>query len=180
MNDDLDRMLDGALRGYVEEPRVGLEGRVLADVQARRAGRRWFVAWAASGLAAVAILLLGVFWPVQHEPIPVAKETPPAQEITAPPAAVASVSPPAVARPVNRRSRAKAEPLRKEEVFPARAPLTEEERALVALVALNPKQDGERVEFLMRPAPEQLAIDSIQVKPLDGDREWRTTHEKKS
>lgn len=58
--DPLDDLLDGALKQYGSvEPRVGLEGRALANlaVQASRTRAHWTWVWAVSGVSAAVLLL---------------------------------------------------------------------------------------------------------------------------
>jgi hypothetical protein len=148
--DDMDRLLDSALRDYVErEAPLGMESRVLRRVAERRKpGRRWLWALVPAGVAGLA----AAFW-VTSTPAPSTQERP-AQTVAAanPPAAPAPETP-VPARRLKRRRSAAAAP----------EPPTQQQLALAAFAANYPEQ---AVQALQRPAAE-LTITPLKIEPLE-------------
>ena len=162
MQDDLDRLIDGALADYSSaEPLAGLEVRVINRVRATEAARkrrwRWQLALAAPVLAAIVIAVLVR----KPQPPAITRVVPPRCRVeTAPPppplAAVRHLAP----RPAARTRRASAHSqLPKRATFPTLTPLTNEERLLVKLAEFHPHG------LLARPA-EEIEIKPIQIAPL--------------
>ena len=145
-----DQMIDAALAGYSRvDPPEGQERRVWQRIDGRRVVRRRI--WCGLAAAAAAAALLAVVLRDGHSERP------------APPKAIVYVMPPGLAavspapRVIHHRKR-----LRPRQ-FPLPAPLTGEERALLAFVTEHPAtaaklQSGEPIE-----------IQPIEIKPLPGD-----------
>jgi hypothetical protein len=172
----LDRELDAALAKYAAvEPRVGLEGRVLANMQIERAKDSRFAPWFsyAAGALAVAFVALALAWTLGtlHAP-PIASHP-----RTAAPNAIQSGSQgmtgirtndahsqklqPAVRRATLRRRRvsvAAANP--KLERFPSPQPLSAQEQILQDYVADYPEQ----AVLVARARTEELQRDAEQIR----------------
>ena len=167
--DELDDLIDRALPGYSRaDPLDGLEDRVLRRVQTSGAPRRhpWFyrLGFAIPALAAVlfACIALRMGWNSQSPatnttPMPVVS----APQPSLPPAARAA----APKRDIGTGSRS----LPKEEFFPARTPITAEERALVAWVGRAPAEAAQAFADLQERSAEPIAIQPIQIPPLQSD-----------
>jgi hypothetical protein len=152
----LDRILDQALRSYAaQEPRAGLEKRVLARMGSRRRGWRWVAALAAATATAAMVLWV-------REPAPVAHPPSGGPAVVARMERVEPATPPVPVRaPVAapRQKRAKP-PLPRREVFPSASPMTAEERALVRL-ALRAAEERAAV----RP-PERLELEPVRISSI--------------
>jgi hypothetical protein len=169
-NDELDKILDSALASYSqEEPRPGLDGRVLNHIRAAGEVRRFaWLRWAMAIPALVCLLVLALtFWskrdliPRPPKPIPtVAKGLP-----------VLPVAPQitqlAITRPTPKRLPKR---LPKREQFPTPTPLTAEERALLAFVAHSPKQAEQALAAMKSRSVEPIQIAEIHIKPLQDGR----------
>ncbi len=166
--DELDEVIDRALAGYsAAAPLEGLEERVLA--RARRAGRprRWPWVYGlgfALAAAAAAVIVVIAWWPA-----PVAPPKPrPAESarnlVVNPPVAGGGVR-----RVAQRKSRVRraARPLPKQEVFPAPAPMTEEERTLAAWVRRAPNEARGIFADLDKRSRDPVAIQAIEIAPLE-------------
>lgn len=157
MSDELDRILDDALGSYGDrEPRPGLERRVLARVAAARPGRRLGWWWVAAGATACACIATGLLFRDQPVPPPdlVRLEQP------VPVFRVVAITPVVLRRAVR-------PALPKQEMFPAPAPLTAEERAMLQLAERFPKQALELTARQEKP----IAIPEIEIKPLEDGSE---------
>jgi hypothetical protein len=160
---EFDDLIDGALKSYVaQEPREGLENRILCRVRADRRRPSRFSRWlglAVSVLAGVAVVLViskghrEEKRPVLVPPVQVwMRELPPAPH----PVVVHRVG--QIRQPDRRRS-----------VFPSAAPLTNQERALMAFAAIAPAETVAAFieERDRNPAP--IKIDSIEIAPLQSN-----------
>jgi hypothetical protein len=162
--DPLDHLLDGALATYSrQEPRPGLERRVLSRIHVEGARPRlFFLRWALP-VAAVACLLAGIaLW---NRPTPAPAPWVPVRNEATPPAAIAAI--PSGAKRLRRQptNGRRAAPKRTE--FPVREALTHEERALVAFVRRTP-DEAQRAFGETQPVQiEPLHIDEIQLRPLE-------------
>ncbi len=158
-SDELDRILDDALASYsLREPRAGLPARVMARVRSEGAVSRgwwWCLAVAAAVLACVAIAIR------------------PRPATLAPPEAAKGVEqvlveqvpvPPRRDAPRREAHARRMRSLPRRESFPSPAPLTPEERALVALV----QQAPEAARQLAQP-DRPLEIEAINIPPLQMD-----------
>lgn len=159
----LDDLLDRGLRGYAQvEPRDGLEGRILANLQAQPAQqRRWWI-WVPALAGAMALLLLawtlrphqeaGARAPAPTQSAAQRNGTSPATIATANPAPApvaqnaATVASALTHSPAGRTPRRRTRVAPTEEVatalprmdtFPAPAPLSEEERLLLSFYRSN-------------------------------------------
>ena len=173
--DELDRILDAALANYAsEEPRPGLERRVIRRVRSASGERRvWLWQWAVT-MAAVASLVLAavLFRPTPPTP-PVARKGP-----SEPPAVVSRIAPerpprvaPARPRRVVHRPVVASSALPKRDVFPALTPMNEQERAVLNLVARFPEQAHEILSEAAHPVLAPIEIEQIQIPPLPGGSE---------
>jgi len=147
-----DELIDRALADYTSPvPPLGLEARVLRRIRAGGAAERWSL-WPWMVVAAACCLLAGVAVWILRAPAP------------APPRIVVSKM---VPQPHGETSKLPIRTIqRRQKRLPARAPLTREERALVAFVKSAPEQ-ALRSFGPMQPieiAP--LSIDKIEVQPL--------------
>jgi hypothetical protein len=162
-SDELDKILDDALSTYSrEEPRPGLDGRILIRVHAVREQRRFhWLRWAAAIAAFACFALAVTFWttrdstPKSRQPVRVIATT----------ASPSPIAPQAVQTSVARR-RPKHVHLPKREQFPTPTPLTVEERTLLAFVVRSPKQAEELFSSAKSRASEPLQIEEIQIEPL--------------
>jgi hypothetical protein len=161
MQDDLDKLIDGALAGYSSaEPLAGLEQRVLNRARAERSSRQRRGWWTAVALAAsaVAAALVAVA-PQRRVPAPVAVVLPPPQVEPASPAVVSGAAP----RPAAAVRRARGpRVLPKRNLFPTPSPLSPQERLLVQLAESRPQL------LLGRPVDE-ICIKPIEIAPLQVD-----------
>ena len=161
--DERDRLLDEALSSYsAEEPRPGLEQRVLNRIRAeagarRRAWAQWYIAIPALCLLAVVAL---VGWP-RREPAP-APRRPVAQ---APEVKKPVVVPTRMRKPA-RQPRTRVAGLPKLEQFPSPSPLTEEERALLEFVMRSPKDAQAFLGDVEIQSVEPIRIEEIHIEPL--------------
>jgi hypothetical protein len=160
----LDHLLDGALATYSrQEPRPGLERRVLNRIHAEGARLRvLFLRWALP-IAAVACLLAGIaLW---NRPIPAPAPWVPIRTEATPPAAIAAI--PSGAKRLRRQptNGRRAAPKRTE--FPVREALTHQERALVAFVRRTPDEAQHTFGETQSMQIEPLHIDEIQLRPLE-------------
>jgi len=161
--DNLDRLIDSALASYSDAgPLAGLEQRVLNRVRVARARRRLF-AWGLGFAVAASVAVVGIV--IRTEPRPVAKPAEVARVTNAGPPATPTRPEPRIRRPT-RAKRPKALP--KLEQFPAPAPLTAEERALLALVEHHP-EEAQLFADLQKRAEEPIEIQPIHIAPLRDD-----------
>jgi len=158
----LEQILDAALAQYSNtEPLAGLEQRVINRVRAEGGARpSRFGRWAlALGLAAAIIVAVSVWWmqprPLIALPLPIARSIDPSPRFE-PPAAVRPTKNAAVHVPRE---------------FPIPTPVSREERALLALVALAPDQAREALLDLQRRSTEPIQVDQIKIDPLRSDYE---------
>jgi hypothetical protein len=167
-SDELDKILDGALSSYSqEEPRPGLEGRVLNRIRAARARRRFsWLHWVMAIPAFACLVLAVTFWSTQDSK-PRPSKSAPLVPTAAPPLPIA----PGVVQTTVTRRRPKHLRMPKREQFPTPAPLTAEERALLVFVARSPKQAEELFSGAKRRTSEPLDIKPIDIEPLQNGGE---------
>jgi len=182
--DDLDRLIDSELARYAE-PRVGLQQRILARVQAGGTSQpgvfsRW-QGWALVGAAAAIALLLSVLVQRTHQRetnVNIAHSTNPK---CLPTGSTTETSATQVAGP---NSQPEAKPTRsvkykpksiqvpkgfqhpKLDVFPAPQPLSEQEESLVRLATELPKAEREKFLSDERRLDTPLEISSIKISPI--------------
>lgn len=198
MHDDeadpfVDELLEASLKQYRgEEPRSGLEMRILAGVraQARAARLRW-LGWAVAvcvGILAVIALTLH-FAPTQlRQPTPSAELSPkesgarraPLQAAKPPAPAMVSAQRPlslgahrAPLQPPQQQVRRVATRRSRPEQFPTPLPLTEQEKLLLAYLAKTTKPDlvagtnqTDEASFSDLEIP-RIKIAGLEIKPLD-------------
>jgi hypothetical protein len=159
--DKVESLMDDALASYArQEPRPGLEQRVLARIHADTAPRRAIPRWTWVIPAAACLLCAGVFWS-RHAGTP--EQSKPAQVIvraTAPPRPETPQTPRIVQRVRKRKV------LPRLPQFPAPAPVTNEERALLAFVAQAPKEAREALTESEQQRVEPIRIEEIKIEPL--------------
>lgn len=181
--DELDRLIDSELARYAE-PRVGLEQRILARIEAESSRRSWLLSrwrlWALAG-AVVAIVLLGVSVPrVLHRETDVntARAASPDHERIA---STKGVTPevhvqfralPQIAKrhhvegrsiPTEVAANARHPKL---DVFPSPQPLSAQERALLALATQSPDTERETLLANQRRQDSPLDIAAIRIPPI--------------
>jgi len=157
--DKIETLLDGALASYSrQEPRPGLERRVLDRIHAHAAPRTAFPRWAWAIPVAACLLWAGILW-TRHV-------APPARASVTHVAAARATAPPSAETPraVNRPRKSKALP--KLPQFPAPAPVTNEERALLAFVTRAPKEAQEALMDAPQQSVEPIRIEAIEIQPL--------------
>jgi len=173
----VDDLLDASLRRYrSEEPRAGLENRILANVRASDRAlqpRRWVWAWTLAASATVLILAVVVLR-FTSRPASRTAGTLPALQTIAPkpePQKMVAVAPwvsHIPGRPV-RALRSPAPESRRPEQFPTPSPLSEQEKLLLRYVESMPLpelaiQTGtKQTEQLSIP---KLRIAALEIKPL--------------
>jgi hypothetical protein len=165
---ELDKILDDGLSSYSrEEPRPGLEDRILNRVRAPRERRRFsWLRWAAAIPALACFLLAVTFWstrdlkPKSRKPAPIISSKAPRPRIG-----------PRVIQTTLTRRRPKHVRLPKREEFPTPKPLTAGERALLAFVARSPKQVEKLFSAANSRASEPLEIKPIYIEPLQSGGE---------
>ena len=141
---EFDKLLDEALATYSnQEPRAGLEQRVLHRIQAEGAPRRLvFWRWAAAIPVLASLLLVAVWHRHASQIVPsgveVARSIPPPQTQVDRPA-----MPPRSPQSVVRRKPTSPPGPPRRDVFPTPSPLTAEEKALYELVTRFPDQARE-------------------------------------
>lgn len=169
--DNLDRALDAALAKYAAvEPRVGMEERVLASLQAQRARdsvRGWWPRRAVFALAAVVVVSLFLVFRSAHQqqvnlhriPSPVTQQDPIRDGTEA------SVRPSPVRKrraPAPRHLSAAAATGPRLEQFPSPQPLSEQEEILRSYVARYPEHAAliaeARTEALRQDAADEAAL----------------------
>lgn len=157
--DHLDDLIDQGLSIYsAQQPRTGIERRVLEHVrQANAAPRRSRIWWFAIPALAAMVLLMVVNRENRPSPRPdvVAQAPAPRQPEVQPEPLRKAQSPVRKPRAIARRTR-----LPKQDEFPAPAPLSQEERALMALLNEHPEVF---VEFA-RTGP--ITIDELEIEEL--------------
>jgi hypothetical protein len=171
----VDDLLDASLRQYrSQEPRAGLETRILANVRAReRAARGGIWVWALGAAAAAALAVVAAVLYVPHRrpapvaPVPQARAGKP--EL---PLAVAVVpSAPSAARAEIRPVRRVTAERRRPEQFPTPIPLTEQEKLLLLYVKNTPSSELE-AQVVQQPRRDleipKISIAALEVKPLPG------------
>lgn len=132
------------------EPPAGLERRIINRIRAAETKRRRLMFWGAVLAAAASFAIAIAVWQPRERVL-----TPPP-----PPAFRASAAPGRVEVSAPKRRVIRRRSLPKEPVFPGRAPMTAEERALVMLARHNP-------ELLVRDDGKELEIAPIQIPPLE-------------
>ncbi len=165
--DFVDRLLEASIaHGASQEPRVGLEGRILAGVAARQRktrGLTWALGLAASALAVVAIGVTARL--TRHSPWSPSQPSDVTVTRPQPVAKVAPIAPKRIPAKTVRVSRAAAQ---RPQQFPTPAPLSEQEKLLLlyvketpeSILAAPPKDATKDLEI---PA---LNIAALQVKDL--------------
>ena len=172
--DELDRLLDEALASYSsEEPRPGLEQRVLARVRAEAAPRRF--GWWRWGVAIPLLAsLLVVAIAYRSKPQATSRERdlasakPPATVVAAP--AKPRPDTPRRARSVHRAVVAHSA-LPRRDVFPLPTPLSPEERAVLNLVRRFPDQARRVLIDANDRSNQPIEIPGIEIPPLSGGSE---------
>ena len=144
-NQELDRLIDAVLPGYLAEPPTGIEQRILTRVHRPRV---W--PWAA-GLAAAAAIAVAIVMPR-----PAAVDAPPLVAVHAPTAPAVQIVPVRVGR----------------ERPPRAVPLSKKERALIRFAQANPELARQvfvdAPERMAGPLDMQpIAIEPITIEPLD-------------
>ncbi|MEN6536924.1 MAG: hypothetical protein ABFD89_24940 [Bryobacteraceae bacterium] len=176
--DELDELIDSALARYSSaEPLDGLEDRVLRRVQgaqrARHSPWRYRLAYAIPVFAVVLIagVALWMGWDEQPRARDVARNVAvPAPSGAAQGPRASPTLPVREARPRHATTKPRrtvpAKSLPKEECFPSPAPLTAEERALVAWVSRAPTEAAQAFGDMQKRSIEPIKIEPIQMPPL--------------
>jgi hypothetical protein len=156
-HDDIDAMINWALPLYADAtPLTGLEERVLNRIRLAESGRRGF-RWLSFALAFAMVLVL-VTVGLRVRPGTVALPVKVARNVVVAPAEAPVVS----RHPAHRGHRVRSLP--KERQFPGFAPLSREERTMLAYVRLRPPGEDPP-----RRVDKPIEIDPIQIPPLQSD-----------
>jgi hypothetical protein len=166
----VNELLEASLARYrSEEPRLGLETRVLAGVQAKeQAVRRKTWLFALGAVAATVLVIFAGIYVARRRPAPaspIVSESAPsrfAPPVTSPPPKGNSLEHrrELVTRRALRASRRTRPTPRRPEQFPTPAPLSEEEKLLLAYVSQAPKSD------LSKPIIRDPEIDPLEIPQL--------------
>ncbi len=162
----VDELLNTSLNRYSQvEPRAGLEERLLASVP-QAAQRSAWLQWVGIPAAATAVVLIAAlaFYATWQSPVPsapIVAQRPPAPTIVTP-ASPPTATSAAASRPVIRRAPVErvSAALPRLATFPARAPLSEQERLLLLFVQQTPK------EQLMARQLGAAPIEPLEIQPL--------------
>jgi hypothetical protein len=155
MKDRIDNLLDDALRSYAEQPRPGLEKRVLHRVRSK--GRRWPIAlpvFAVAAFVACLVIVLprkGSVAPVEVETAPQIYEIPKGSQ-----AVSVAIRKPARSTIV----------LPKQATFPKATPLTEGEQALLSLMRQHPDVGLAVAASIRKTNSEPIEIEPLEIPPL--------------
>ena len=169
----VDELLDASLKQYGgEEPRAGLEMRLLAGVRSRRraATRRrlmWALAVCAGALAAVALVVHSAHSPIRHRLTTAYGPRPAAKSVANPGGADSRILSPRLV-PGSKEKPRTAKPAvratRRPEQFPTPMPLTEQEKLLLTYFSKTGKPD---LHAETNKADEAAEISNINVAPLE-------------
>jgi hypothetical protein len=162
----VDDLLDKALANYSQaEARMGLEGRVLARLEEEKAAspRGWW-RWAWVPAAAVALIAGGLYL---ARPKPQAPTASSVAVKSGPAVQTATATRPQAQRRAESRPRL-VEAAAKPAQFPAPAPLSEQERLLLAYVKLQPQAAAEQAKAAGEPLVE-MKIEPLEIQPLEPD-----------
>ena len=187
--DDLDLLLDSALRTYADPgPEPGLNQRVLARLAETRlvekasatsAPRRRWLPWAIALPLAAALALLFLWLPKTTPPPPNhAQLAPNSKRSTI--AAVPAKPPTAMPAAASRRSVNRLHPhahsapqiagtqtLPKQDIFPTPQPLTPEEQALIDLAGRTPAKELQALIDAQNQLDKPLSIAAIRIPPIE-------------
>jgi hypothetical protein len=182
MHDDkpdpfVDELLEASLKQYRgEEPRSGLEMRILAGIRAReRAARRRRLGWAAAACAGIlAVVALTLHFARAPLRVPTPSASLP-QPVTTPPAPpmVSRQTPLLSARILAARLRRVATRRPRAEQFPTPFPLTEQEKLLLVYLNKTTKPDLAEATDQKDEAPVSnleipgIKIAALEIKPLE-------------
>lgn len=189
--DELDLRIDAALRSYAESPQFQDARMAVARVRELaehlRARRRWRVwAWAIPASTATLIAVAALNWFVGIAPPPrITRPTAPAvvsipgendgaccnvqRAHTAPSTSLARDRIRRASAHEDRALEATARPLPKQEVFPTPAPLSPEERALLAFATQAPPDVKKQVIEAQKHLGDPIEIATLKIRPLDED-----------
>jgi hypothetical protein len=148
MKDRIDELLDSAIATYVESPRPGLELRVMKRVRAKK--RSWH--FLLPVLAAATLACVAFFFPRTY--------TAPTLEFHS-----TTQPPPVIERSFARQIR-KRTVLPRQSTFPMATPLTEGERALLALAQIHPDTATVVAENLKKANSDLPEIEPLEIAPL--------------
>jgi hypothetical protein len=168
-SDELDRVIDGALPDYSgTEPLAGLEERILNRVRVVKDASRRRLVWAFALVAVAAVIVVVIV--VRGPRVSVPKNDDAVVATAHVGSAVAVEKPPRGEPKRSVRARApRQRVLPKRDLFPTPAPMTDEERALVAFVSQRPSEAQEIFADLRKRSVEPIAIEPIQISPLQND-----------
>jgi len=175
MRDELDRILDEAIKSYAAiEPPPALPARILRQAQQDPAPQhnRWKLALALTLPLAAALALAFMFvgpMSLPKPPAPVALQppTPSIETSTAQETLAAATSKPAPV-PTQRHAHSMQKP--RSTARPLPAPYSKEELALLNFVQQHPKEAAEIAEAQKKDSaplnPQPIAISQLEIKPL--------------
>jgi hypothetical protein len=155
---DVESILDAALREYSrQEPRVGIEQRILRRIETAPPTRRswWWLGWVFAMIVLTVLVLRMGRTKVEPLPPPISAEGRKPRAIPPPPSPA-----PAVAVKAKARHRQ----LPKLGKFPGPEALTEEERALLRFVQSQP--DEARKALSTSAQLEEIKIEPLKIEPL--------------
>lgn len=172
----VDEVLDKALANYSHaEPRLGLEGRVLARLEEQKTARAGWWKWAWVPAAAALLIAGGLYLSRPAPPSPTApsaavKPNPPV--IAPAPKTNSTVIQAAKAKPHPRLTSQAAPKVAQAAArlpqFPAPQPLSEQDRLLLAFVRTQPQAAAQQAKTAAEPLAE-IKIQPLEIPPLNPD-----------
>lgn len=185
LNDDqrLEKLLDSLLASYSDEqPRPGLQTRVLANLRAQAASnqpRTWKTVWWSISGAAAAVALVFAFFLWQAVQLPPPPQT---SEFTAPAAPPVAASAPKVSLPCPAPCRTVRKPRAETpavasvrlEVFPSPSPLSSQEKLLLQYVVGTPAEEVISQSHADAPSEEDGGAPLPQVRQLKRPESYDT------
>jgi len=160
--DKIESLLDDALASYSrQEPRPGLPRRVLDRIHADTAPGLAFPRWTWAVPLAACLLWAGIFW-TRHGVTPERVQVTQVSQVAA--ARETAPARPASPRIVDHRHKRKVLPRLPQ--FPAPAPVTNDERALLAFVTRAPKEAQAALIDAQQLSVEPIRIEEIKIQPL--------------
>lgn len=159
-DDQLDRAINEALASYVEEPRTGLEHRVIAHVRTAKPRVAWLRWTLALGATACVLVVIAISMRTAPKPNVVAHKAPvlTPQAVQTPTQRARILHMKRAAKPARR-----PEPPPKLAQFPSPSPLTDDERTLMALARRSEPRTLQSLAQARQRDAEPIQIPNLQI-----------------